>query len=153
VAPTISSVAYRVLRSGDAFWRPSNLMQVMNTDLAQQLEVDTIGARLWRLKPGQANTKHRHREQWELYVLLEGQGRIRVDGDVVTIEPLSSVVVEPDTVRQVFNDTDADQLWLIVGAPSDSHMTPVDLYPDGPKALPRSLRALERPGHACGARA
>jgi uncharacterized cupin superfamily protein len=62
----------------EAHWRPSNQMGVLNTDLAKQLGADTFGARLWRLGPGQASTKHRHRETAELYVLLEGSGRVRV---------------------------------------------------------------------------
>jgi quercetin dioxygenase-like cupin family protein len=128
-----------VLHREDAFWRPSNLMGVMNTDLAKQLEVETLGARLWRLSPGQANTRHRHRDEWELYVLLEGQGRLRVDGELVTLAPLSAVIVEPTTIRQVFNDTNEDQLWLIVGAPSESVLTPEELYPDGPRVLPPEL--------------
>ena len=139
-------MTYRALPAADAFWRPSNQMQVLNTDLAKQLGAETLGARLWRLKPGQASTRHRHTKQTELYVVLEGTGRIRVDGDLLTLEPLSSLLVEPRTIRQVFNDTDADALWLVVGAPPELantlEMTPeqlADLYPDGPKALPEEL--------------
>jgi len=77
-------MAYRVLGSGDAFWRPSNQMKVENTDLAKQLEAETLGARLWRLAPGQASTWHRHFQTHELYVLLEGEGRVRVDDEVLT---------------------------------------------------------------------
>ena len=72
------ATGFRVLDAGDAFWRPSNQMGVQNTDLAKQLEIATLGARLWRLRPGQASTRHRHFEQAELYVLLEGTGRMRV---------------------------------------------------------------------------
>src|SRR5215217_6293185 len=110
---------YRVLHGSDAHWRPSNQMGVLNTDLAKQLEVETLGARLWRLRPGQASTRHRHRDTAELYVVLEGAGRMRVGGEALTLEPLSAVFVEPDVVRQPFNDTDADQLWLVVGAPPE----------------------------------
>jgi len=139
-------MAYRVLAADDAFWRPSNQMGVMNTDLAKQLGASTLGARLWRLAPGQANTRHRHRGEHELYVLLDGSGRIRVDGEVLTLAPLSAVLVEPESLRQVFNDTAADVLWLVVGAPPELantlEMTPELLewmYPDGPKALPPEL--------------
>ena len=72
-------MAYRVLPAADAFWRPSNQMGVLNTDLAKQLGAATLGARLWRLTPGQASTRHRHAGQDELYVLLEGRGRVRVE--------------------------------------------------------------------------
>jgi quercetin dioxygenase-like cupin family protein len=139
-------MAFRVLSAADTFWRPSNQMGVLNTDLAKQLDASGLGARLWRLRPGQASTRHRHREQTELYVVLEGTGRMRVDGRLLTLEPLSAVLVEPQTVRQVFNDTESDALWLVVGTPAEAantlEMTPAqlaELYPDGPKALPPEL--------------
>ena len=138
---------HRVLHADDAFWRPSNQMGVLNTDLARQLEAGSLGARLWRLRPGQASTKHRHDAQEELYVVLEGTGRMRVgDDEPLTLAPLSAVLVSPDTTRQVFNDTGDDALWLVVGAPPEGgntlEMTPerlARLYPDGPKALPPEL--------------
>jgi uncharacterized cupin superfamily protein len=139
-------MAYRVLPAADAFWRPSNQMGVLNTDLASQLGAAKLAARLWRLKPGQASTRHRHLAQEELYVLLEGRGRIRVGDDLLTLEPLSALYVEADTLRQVFNDTAADALWLVAGAPPEQastlEMTPEQLarlYPDGPRALPPEL--------------
>ena len=139
-------MAYALLTAEEAFWRPSNQMGVLNTDLAKQLSATQFGARLWRLAPGQASTRHRHRDQHELYVLLEGTGRIRVDDEVLTLQPLSALLVEPRTVRQIFNDTDSDALWLVVGAPPEAantlEMTPEllqDLYPDGPQALPAEL--------------
>lgn len=141
-------MSYRMLPAQEAFWRPSNQMRVMNTDLAKQLEASTLGARLWRLHPGQASTRHRHRTTTELYVLLEGTGRIRVGQDLQTVAPWSSLLVEPGTIRQLFNDTDADQLWLVVGAPPEPANTleMTDdalawLYPDGPKALPPEIKA------------
>ena len=139
-------MAFKVLPAADAYWRPSNQMGVPNTDLAKQLGAEAFGARLWRLRPGQASTRHRHRTQTELYVVLEGTGRIRVGGDLHTLAPLSALRVDADTTRQVFNDTDADALWLVVGAPPELantlEMTPeqlAHLYPDGPKALPPEL--------------
>ena len=146
-------MSYRVLLAEDAFWRPSNQMGVLNTDVAKQLEAPTLGARLWRLESGQASTRHRHRQTHELYVLLEGTGRIRVGEELHTLEPLSTLQVDPEEIRQLFNDTDADQLWLVVGAPPEAantlEMTPEDvawLYPDGPKAVPPELEALRPAG-------
>lgn len=139
-------MSHRVLPAADAHWRPSNQMRVLNTDLARQLGAETLGARLWRLTPGQASTLHRHRDSHELYVVLEGTGRLRVEDEVLTLEPLSAVLVEPGTPRQPFNDTDADQLWLVVAAPPEPsntlEMTPETLafiYPEGPRALPPEL--------------
>ena len=140
-------MSYSVLPAADAFWRPSNQMGVLNTDLAKQLDASgSFGARLWRLAPGQASTRHRHVEQTELYVVLEGTGRIRVEDELLTLEPLSALVVEPATVRQVFNDTGEDALWLVFGTPAEAantlEMTPellARMYPDGPRALPPEL--------------
>jgi quercetin dioxygenase-like cupin family protein len=139
-------MAFRVLSAADAFWRPSNAMGVLNTDLAKQLDAATLAARLWRLKPGEASTRHRHSSQDELYVRLAGRGRVRVDDELLTLEPLSALYVEADTLRQVFNDSDADALWLVVGAPPEAANT-VEmsaeqlerLYPDGLQALPPEL--------------
>jgi uncharacterized cupin superfamily protein len=139
-------MAHRRLAAADAFWRPSNQMRVQNTNLAAQLAATTLGARLWRLAPGQASTRHRHLAQEELYLLLEGSGRMRVDGELLTLAELDAVLVEAESVRQLFNDTDADQLWLVVGAPPEPantlEMTEETLrriYPEGPKALPPEL--------------
>ena len=140
-------MAYRLLAAAEAFWRPSNQMGVENTDLGGQLEAKELGARLWRLKPGQASTKHKHFDQEELYVLLEGRGRIRVDDELLELGPLDALLVEPESVRQAFNDTGEDQLWLVVGAPREAVTSTLEMseeqlahmYPDGPKALPPEL--------------
>lgn len=140
-------MAYRLLRGAEAFWRPSNQMRVENTDLGKQLEASSLAARLWRLAPGQASTKHRHATQEELYLLLEGSGRVRIDEEApLTLAPMDTLLVEPSSIRQLFNDTDADQLWLVVGAPPEGANTLEmseeqlrELYPDGLKALPPEL--------------
>jgi uncharacterized cupin superfamily protein len=146
IASYSGAVAYRLLPAAEAHWRPSNQLGVLNTDLARQLGAESLGARLWRLAPGQASTRHRHRTTEELYLLLEGSGRARVEAEVLTMGPGDAVLVEPGTVRQLFNDTEADQLWLVVGAPpevaSTLELSADDLewmYPDGPKALPPEL--------------
>lgn len=140
-------MAYRLLEAADAYWRRSNQMKTWNTDLGKQLEAAAMGARMWRLEPGQASTRHRHFSQEELYVLLEGTGRVRVDDEVLTLQPLDTLLVERDTIRQLFNDTDSDQLWLVVGAPPEAVTSTLEMsqeqldfmYPDGPQALPPEL--------------
>ena len=149
-------MSHRLLRACDAHWRESNQMGVLNTDLGKQLEATALGARLWRLRPGQASTRHRHATQEELYVLLEGEGRIRVGDEALTLGRGDTLLVSPETVRQVFNDAEpgieaADALWLVVGAPPELantlEMSPEqlrELYPDGPRALPPELGGGER---------
>ena len=64
----------------------------------------------------------------------------------MTLSLLSSVLVEPGCVRQIFNDTEHEALWLVNGTPPEAantlEMTSsqlAELYPDGPKALPPEL--------------
>jgi hypothetical protein len=71
---------------------------------------------------------------------------MRVDDDLLTIGRLDAVLVEPGSVRQVFNDTEDEQLWLVLGAPPEPantlEMSEEQLrysYPDGPQALPPEL--------------
>jgi len=139
-------MSHRLLRAEDAFWRESNQMRVLNTDLAKQLEASSLGARLWRLRPGQASTMHRHFATEELYVVLEGRGRICVDGETLELDLLDALLVEPESVRQVFNDTEEEALWLVVGAPPEGantlEMSEAQLrrlYPEGPRGLPPEL--------------
>jgi mannose-6-phosphate isomerase-like protein (cupin superfamily) len=122
-------------------------MGVRNCDLGKQLEAGPFAARYWLLEPGQASTRHRHFAQTELYVVLEGTGRMRIEDDEpLTLAAHSSVLVEPETVRQVFNDTGSNALWLVVGTPPELANTLgmtseqlARLYPDGPRALPPEL--------------
>lgn len=138
---------HKILRAGEQYWRPSNAMRVQNTDLGGQLGATQAGVRLWRLAPGQASTKHRHATQEELYVVLEGSGRIRVGAEVLTLEPMDTLLVAPEAVRQVFNDTEGDALWLVLGAPREDVTSTLEMdgetlarmYPDGTRALPPEL--------------
>lgn len=149
---TETSAGYTVINAADLLWRPSNQMRVENVDLAKATGTTTLGMRMWKLAPGQASTKHRHSETHELYVLLEGEGRMYINGDLHTFAPHSSVLVEPQVTRQIFNDGEIPALWIIAGAPNESantlEMTEETLafiYPDGPKALPPQLTEQAEP--------
>jgi mannose-6-phosphate isomerase-like protein (cupin superfamily) len=137
---------YTLLLPQDAYWRESNMMKIPNTDLAGQLGSEKLGARLWRLPPYSANTWHRHVDQDEMYFVLEGTGRIRVGGETLTIPRYGAVLVEPSSLRQVFNDTADEVLWLICGAPRHEPVADKrDLYPEDPLQLPPELRGHRWP--------
>jgi quercetin dioxygenase-like cupin family protein len=139
-------MSYRVMPAADTDWQPSKAHGVPNADLAGALGTAAFSARMWRLAPGQAVSWHRHFDETELYVVLEGTGRMRVADASLTLAPLSAVVVEPATLRQVFNDTDRDVLWLVVGAPPEGDRIRAlrgeelaALYPEGLTSLPPEL--------------
>lgn len=136
-----SNETYTVLLPEKAFWRPSNIMSIPNTNLGEQLGASKLGARLWRLPPYSANTWHKHVEQEELYFVLEGTGRMRVGVDTLTIPKYGAVLVAAEVLRQVFNDTGDEVLWMIVAAPRTEEIkSTTDLYPEGPSQLPKELQ-------------
>jgi mannose-6-phosphate isomerase-like protein (cupin superfamily) len=134
-------------------WRLSNLMQIPNADLLERTGSENLSARLWRYPPRSAGTLHKHIRAEEFYFVLEGTGRLRVGEQTLTVPKHGSVLVGPEQLRQVFNDTDADVLWLILGAPEELELLPnaptkPDLsliYPVDPKQLPKELSGVEWP--------
>src|SRR5215213_3988999 len=110
---------YYFIKPEDLHWRPSNLMKISNADFLERMGTENLAARLWRLPPKSASTLHKHIRQEEFYFVLEGTGRLRVGDETLTVPRHGGVLVGPEQVRQVFNDTEAEVLWLIVGAPEE----------------------------------
>ena len=94
-------------------------MKILNADYLERTGSENLAARLWRLPPKSANTLHKHIRQEEFYFVLEGTGRIRIGDETLTVPRYGGVLVGPEQLRQVFNDTEAETLWLIVGAPEE----------------------------------
>jgi mannose-6-phosphate isomerase-like protein (cupin superfamily) len=144
---------YQLIAPDDLHWRLSNLMRIPNADYLERTGSENMGARLWRLPPKSANTLHKHIRAEEFYFVLEGTGRMRVGDETLTVPKYGGVLVGPDQLRQVFNDTDAEVLWLIIGAPeeleflqgSKSQMDLSLIYPVDPKQLPKELNGVEWP--------
>ena len=134
----------------DLSWRPSNQMRVPNADILERTGSQLLGARYWRLPPMSANTWHRHIKAEELYVVLEGTGRIRIGDETLTVQKHGSVLVGPAQMRQIFNDTATETLWLIIGAPDNElergeAMDMKRFWPENPKQLPKELAGATWP--------
>ena len=141
---------YRLITPDELTWRPSNLMRIPNADYLERTCSEILGARLWRLPPKSANTLHKHVRAEEFYFVIEGIGRIRVGEETLTVPRLGGVLVGPSILRQVFNDSDAEVLWLIVAAP-EMEFEPDEvgnmslIYPVEPTQLPPELQDVEWP--------
>ena len=120
------------------------MMKIPNADFLERTKSEILGARLWRLPPKSANTLHRHPKMEEFYFVVEGVGRMRIADETITVPKHGGVLVGPAVLRQVFNDTETDVLWLIVGAP-EKELEPGEeldwklVYPVDPKELPSEL--------------
>jgi mannose-6-phosphate isomerase-like protein (cupin superfamily) len=140
---------YFLITPDQFHWRPSNMMKIPNADFLERTKSENLGARLWRLPPKRANTLHKHIRSEEFYFVLEGVGRIRIGDKTLTVPKYGGVLVGPEQLRQVFNDTETDVLWLIVGAPEEAELQPganTDMslfYPVDPTQLPTELTGVE----------
>ncbi len=136
-----------LIRPEDLTWRLSNLMRIPNADFLERTGSENLSARLWRMPPKSANTLHKHIRQEEFYFVLVGTGRIRVGEQTLTVPKHGGLLVGPGELRQVFNDTDSEVLWLILGAPEETEFLPGAtskpdmslIYPVDPKQLPKEL--------------
>jgi len=141
---------YFLIKHEGLQWRPSNMMKIPNADFLERTGSEILGARLWKFPPKSANTLHRHPKAEEFYFVVEGTGRMRVGDETITVPKYSGVLVGPKLLRQVFNDTDEEVLWLIVGAPEREFEEgePHDMkayYPVDPKQLPKELDGVAWP--------
>jgi mannose-6-phosphate isomerase-like protein (cupin superfamily) len=76
------------------------------------LECERTGISYQKLAPSaRVPFGHRHAEQEEIYVVLSGSGRAKVDGEIVDLKPLDALRVAPTTFRAV--EAGPDGLELI----------------------------------------
>lgn len=142
---------YFLIRPEDLHWRLSNMMKIPNADYLERTKSEIMGARLWRMPPNSANTLHKHIRAEEFYFVLEGVGRIRVGQEALTVPKHGGVLVGPGELRQVFNDTEHEVLWLIIGAPEEPELLPGSqfdksvFYPVDPTQLPPELAGKQWP--------
>lgn len=67
----------------------------------EDLQAERTGVGYHRLKPGKRQGfAHRHEAAEEVYVVLAGSGRVKLDDEILEIEPLDAIRVAPGVVRQ-----------------------------------------------------
>jgi uncharacterized cupin superfamily protein len=82
--------------------------------LRQELSVSTFGLNLLRLRPGESSRIHRHEEQEEVYVVLEGTLSLLIEGEARELQRGELARVAPDVRRQLQNR--GDELLLLLAA-------------------------------------
>ena len=80
------------------------------------LGAEQTGLNYLIVKPGQREAfAHKHREAEEVYVVLSGGGRVKLDDELVELAPLDAVRVGPGTTRAF--EAGPDGLEVIVFGP------------------------------------
>jgi uncharacterized cupin superfamily protein len=92
----------------------------------------SMRANIWRLPPGTRGSRHIEHVQEEMFVVLEGSATLLLGDPPEPVElPRGSVaVVETETALQLRNESDAEIVVLIIGAPPQQgkaeHLPDVD---------------------------
>ncbi len=64
------------------------------------LDAERTGVSHHRLKPGRRQPfGHRHEDAEEVYVVLRGSGRMKLDEEIIEVEPLDAIRVSPPVIR------------------------------------------------------
>jgi quercetin dioxygenase-like cupin family protein len=87
---------------------------------SNELGLEKSGVSLQGLAPNaRGKFGHKHERQEELYVIVSGSGRVKLDDDVVELREWDAVRVPPEVARQF--EAGPDGLEMIAfGAPRDS---------------------------------
>jgi quercetin dioxygenase-like cupin family protein len=94
----------------------------------RSLGVDSFGVNLVEIEPGGTIPEHDEvaRDQEELFVVLDGDATMVVDGERRPAPAGTFVRVEPEATRTVANDGETAVSVLIVSAPRTSGYAPPD---------------------------
>jgi mannose-6-phosphate isomerase-like protein (cupin superfamily) len=83
------------------------------------LDAEQTGVSLMRVKSGKRQGfGHKHENCEEVYVVLSGSGRVKLDDDIIEIEALDALRVSPGVTRQFEAGSDGLEM-LAVGPRSD----------------------------------
>jgi mannose-6-phosphate isomerase-like protein (cupin superfamily) len=84
--------------------------------LRRELDVGSFGLNLMVLQPGQRGRIHAHERQEEVYIVLEGELSLLIEGTEHVLGPDRSVRVAPVVRRQLTNAGSERVVVLAIGA-------------------------------------
>ena len=93
----------------------------------EPLGLENSGVSYVKIAPGERMPfGHTHKEQEEVYVVVGGGGRIKLDDDIVELKRWDAVRIAPETMRNLEAGKDGIEL-ILFGAPNagfgDAEMT------------------------------
>jgi len=69
------------------------------------------------LRKGQSTRAHFHPKAEEIYYLLQGKGRMRIDGKEKEVGPGDAIAIPPGVPHKIFQEGSADLVFLCCCAP------------------------------------
>jgi mannose-6-phosphate isomerase-like protein (cupin superfamily) len=70
-----------------------------------------------RLGPGEASKPHRLRTSSEVYFILEGRGRMEIDGESAEVGPGTVIYIPPGSSQHIENTGDGNLIFLCIVRP------------------------------------
>ncbi len=98
--------------------------------LRRDLGVTSFGLNEIVFQPGQRGRIHRHREQEEVYVVLEGTLTLLIEGEEQVLERGELIRVGPELRRQVVNKGPERLMLLALGGSGEHEGRDGLAYPD-----------------------
>jgi mannose-6-phosphate isomerase-like protein (cupin superfamily) len=85
----------------------------------KDLDAEKTGVSHHRLKPGQRTPfGHKHEDAEEVYIVISGAGRMKLDDEIIEVERLDAIRVSPEVIRAFEAGDDGIEV-LAVGARHD----------------------------------
>lgn len=86
--------------------------------LRDPLDCTQLGLTVVECEPGWTGMEHDHTDDdhEEVYLLVEGEATVTVDGDDVTMEAGDALRIAPDATRLIQNG-DTESTFVLAGAP------------------------------------
>jgi mannose-6-phosphate isomerase-like protein (cupin superfamily) len=95
----------------------------------QPLEGETTGLSYQRLEPNfRIPFGHNHGDQEEIYVVISGSGRMKLDDEIVELRQWDAVRVASGTMRDFEAKADGAEL-LVFGAPTKGQQNDAEMKP------------------------
>jgi quercetin dioxygenase-like cupin family protein len=120
-------------------WTKTNLDEVEDAALAngfgerwearvarEDLDAERTGLSYFRLHPGKRSPfSHRHQEAEEVYVVIAGEGRVKLGEEIRPVVPLDAIRIAPGVPRAFEAGPEGLEL-LVFGAHHEADGEPVD---------------------------
>jgi mannose-6-phosphate isomerase-like protein (cupin superfamily) len=94
----------------------------------EHIDSEHLGVSLFRYSPGfHSQLGHRHRVQEEVYVVVSGSGRAKLDDEIVELKPYDALRVAPDVTRAF--EAGPEGLELLVFGSGDGGLADAEVEP------------------------
>ena len=74
-----------------------------------------------RVLPGMSTEEHIHPKTEEIYYVLKGKGRIRIDGEERDVKSGDAITLKPGARHKIWNTGKSDLVFLCCCAPAYTH--------------------------------